>query len=156
MPTDKEHKRLFNSMAVAVNLAASNMRKILISQKKSATGKLIKSIKVTHDFLPKSLTFDVLAESYAKWVDSGRRKGARRPPLKPILAWVKIKFGLKGKKAKSAAFAVQTNISKFGIKPTNFIQKSIDKTQAQLKNKSEEGLKKESDAGFEIIANVKF
>lgn len=156
MPTDKQHTLLFDAITQAVNSAAKNMRKILIKKGKKASGKLVKSITVKGDMTPNSLTFDVIAESYAKWVDKGRRPGGRKPPLKPLLRWVRIVFKLKGKKARQAAFAVQTNVAKFGIKPTNFIQESISETEKQLKKKGEEGLKKEADRGFEIIASVKF
>ena len=53
---------------------------------------------------------------HAVFVEKGRRKGARRPPVEAITPWVRRKFGLRGKRARSMAFAVSTSISRKGIK----------------------------------------
>ena len=80
--------------------------------------------------------------SYAeegKYVESGRRKGARFPPPAPILRWIKIK-GIKGRDTKTGrfikdtalVFLFQRAISRDGIKPVPFMQLAIDKATQQL------------------------
>jgi hypothetical protein len=59
-----------------------------------------------------------LANDYLKYVDQGRKPGTY-PPIQAIQRWVAIK-GL----PKEAAWAIRTNIFKFGIKPTRVIDKT--------------------------------
>lgn len=55
----------------------------------------------------------ILGEPYTEQLTKGRLPG-KRPPISPIEDWVKLKFGLSGKQATSAAFAVATKIGKEG------------------------------------------
>ena len=75
--------------------------------------------------------------TYGAWggrgdVNSGRRKGLKGVPIEALEAWI-TQRGLKGRDKKgkfitkrSFAFAIQTNIKKFGIKPSNFVEYSLD------------------------------
>jgi hypothetical protein len=72
---------------------------------------------------------------YFNYVNRGRRKLAKRVPLDALLAWMKMrgitrfrdeKGRFKKGKMKSLAFAIQTNIYKFGIRPTNIYDSGID------------------------------
>jgi hypothetical protein len=114
----------------------SNARSILIRNKKRATGNLISSIKynVSSDG---DISFEYAPEG--KWVEQGRRKGARFPPPAPILRWIKVK-GIKGRDPKTGkfikddalVFLFQRAISRDGIKPLPFMQMAIDKAIQQL------------------------
>lgn len=76
---------------------------------------------------------EIMMLEYWQWVQSGRLPGKRGIPLEKIEEWIKERRILgrdaKGRfiKRRSFAFAIQTNIKKFGIKPANFIDASIDK-----------------------------
>lgn len=50
---------------------------------------------------------------YTKQLVFGREPG-KRPPISPIEDWVKVKFGLSGREATSAAFAVANKIASEG------------------------------------------
>jgi hypothetical protein len=114
----------------------TNAKSILLRNKKIATGKLYNSItyNVSSDG---DISFSYAEEG--KYVESGRRKGARFPPPAPILKWIKIK-GIKGRdrttgrfiKDKALVFLLQRAISRDGIKPVPFMKLSIDKATQQL------------------------
>ena len=114
----------------------TNAKSILLRNKKIATGKLYNSIRynVSSDG---DISFSYAEEG--KYVESGRRRGARFPPPAPILRWIKIK-GIKGRDAttgrfikdKALVFLFQRAISRDGIKAVPFMQLSIDKATQQL------------------------
>jgi hypothetical protein len=114
----------------------TNAKSILLSKRKIATGKLYNSItyNVSSDG---DISFSYAEEG--KYVESGRRKGARFPPPAPILKWIKIK-GIKGRdrttgrfiKDKALVFLFQRAISRDGIKAVPFMQLAIDKATQQL------------------------
>ena len=78
----------------------------------------------------------VLMEEYGQWVQSGRLPGKGYVPIGSLMAWIKQR-GLKGRNKKgkfitdkSFAFAIQKNIKKFGIRPANFLDVSMEKIMA--------------------------
>lgn len=86
---------------------------------KRATGNLIKSINYKLVETARGVQTQIYALDYLTYVDKGRRPGSY-PPIKPLLAWARVK-GL----PEGAAYGAQKNIYKFGIKPTNVIKKTI-------------------------------
>lgn len=108
--------------------------------------------KTTIDFTTKSEA----TRQYADVVEYGRRKGAKMPPIKPIMDWIKQKpLRLKDKNGKfismqpfinskgkttdpvlGAAIAIAKSISKNGIPAvkyyTDAIESSIDKDDGKL------------------------
>lgn len=107
----------------AIKIFGNEYKKILvnelISANKQATGKLVQSIDYRIRKEAEKYNIELLSESYLKFVDKGRKPGSY-PPIKPLLEWVNIK-GL----PERAAWGVRQNIFKFGIKPTNVIQRTI-------------------------------
>ena len=114
----------------------TNAKSILLRNKKIATGKLYNS--VSYSVSPDGdISFSYAEEG--KWVESGRRRGARYPPPGPILQWIKVK-GIKGRDRttgrfitdKSLTFLIQRAISRDGIKPVKFMSEAIEKATQQL------------------------
>jgi hypothetical protein len=75
----------------------------------------------------------VLMAEYGQWVQSGRMAGKGFVPVGSLMKWIKQR-GLKGRDKKgrymtdkSFAYAIQKNINKFGIRPANFLDISIQK-----------------------------
>jgi hypothetical protein len=75
----------------------------------------------------------VLMVEYGQYVQSGRLPGKGFVPVGSLMKWIKER-GLKGRDKKgkfitdkSFAFAIQKNIKKFGIRPANFLDVSIEK-----------------------------
>lgn len=101
---------------------------------KVASGNLANSIKVQTKQSSNNVTeLQVLMAEYGQWVQSGRLPGKGFVPVGSLLKWIKQR-GLKGRdkkgkfiKDKSFAFAIQQNIKKFGIRPANFIDISLEK-----------------------------
>lgn len=85
---------------------------------KVASGSLINSINYKLQDTATGIQVQLVANDYLKYVDQGRRPGTY-PPIRAIQRWVSIK-GI----PKEAAWAIRRNIFKFGIKPTNVIQKT--------------------------------
>jgi len=85
---------------------------------KVASGSLVNSINYRLQDTANGINVILLANDYLKYVDQGRKPGTY-PPIQAIQRWVAIK-GL----PKQAAWAIRTNIFKFGIKPTRVIDKT--------------------------------
>jgi hypothetical protein len=100
---------------------------------KVASGKLLDSI--SYDIEIASDGNPTLVLSYIDYfenVNLGRRKEKKRVPITSILEWIKVR-GLRGRNKKGQfipnlgfAFAIQTNIYKFGIRPSNIYDKGLD------------------------------
>lgn len=103
---------------------------------KNATGRLIKSLNYQLKDDGQNIAIILESENYLKFVDEGRRRGTY-PPIRPLIQWVSVR-GL----PKSAAYAIQKSIYKFGIPPTNVIPKTINAfdTDANLKQKWEKAV----------------
>ena len=100
---------------------------------KVASGTLARSVQVVTKQTNDGAVLQVLMEEYGQWVQSGRLPGKGFVPIGSLLQWIKQR-GLKGRNKKgkfmtdkSFAFAIQKNIKKFGIRPANFIDVSIEK-----------------------------
>lgn len=110
------------------------MKRILLSNRKRATGQLTNSIKysINNNSI---ITFSF--KSYGDYVISGRKPNSKMPPPDSILAWMKVKrisvgnnrtksLVKKGKKQpkekqlQRMAFAIARGISKKGIQPLDF------------------------------------
>lgn len=100
---------------------------------KVASGKLRDSIQVQVKKVNEDETvIQVLAEQYSQWVQSGRAPGKKGIPVSALEKWIKDR-GLQGRdkkgkfiKRKSFAFAIQSNIKKFGIRPSNFLDVALE------------------------------
>jgi len=131
-----------------VKLAQSN----LIRGKKATPGTLMKSISYTID---QNLNIDFYYEDYGEFVESGRRKGARMPPLDPIAKWAKQRSlpRFRDKKGRyisneSRAFLLSRSISIKGIKPFPFFTDAIEDSINKLQAKLEEGLGRDLEDQF--------
>lgn len=67
------------------------------------------NVVATHDG---DLVFDLMLNNYLKYIESGRRKGAKMPPVKPIEEWAK-KHGIPTDN--STIWAIRKAISRDGI-----------------------------------------
>jgi hypothetical protein len=100
---------------------------------KVASGTLARSVEVQTVQKGPITELQVLMAEYAQWVQSGRLPGKGFVPVGSLMRWIKER-GLKGRDKKgrfmtdkSFAFAIRTNIKKFGIRPANFLDVSFEK-----------------------------
>ncbi len=108
------------------------LTRLLLSAGKRSSGKLIKSLssKVQDDARKVQLILE--SENYLENVDKGRKPG-KYPPISAIGKWAKIN-GIK----EESVFPIAHKIFKFGIKPTNIIDKSIKQFEQILIPKLED------------------
>jgi len=125
--------------------------KLLRGAGKVASGKLIKSLsdKVQDDARKVNLIIE--SEDYFEDVDAGRRPG-KYPPIKAIEKWAKLK-GID----KKSVFPIAKKIYRFGIKPTNIIDKSIKQFEPRLIQSIEDDVsgKVENDTYNDIVDKFK-
>lgn len=100
---------------------------------KVASATLARSIEVQTVQKGPITELQVLMAEYGQWVQSGRLPGKGLVPVGSLMRWIKER-GLKGRDKKgrfmtdkSFAFAIRTNIKKFGIRPANFLDVSFEK-----------------------------
>lgn len=100
---------------------------------KVASGTLARSVQVVTKQSNDVTVLQVLMEEYGQWVQSGRLRGKGFVPVGSLMRWIKQR-GLKGRDKKgrymtdkSFAYAIQKNINKFGIRPANFLDISMEK-----------------------------
>ena len=90
---------------------------------KVASGKLRNSIeaKTSND------SIQIKMEDYGIFVQSGRKKGDKGVPISALLDWIKQR-GIRSRDLtdRQLAFAIQSNIKKFGIRPSNWFDVAID------------------------------
>lgn len=97
---------------------------MLRKEDKVASGKLLKSLdtRVIKTAMGTIYTIQLIAEDYLEYVDGGRRPNKKPPPIQAIRKWVRFK-GI----PLNAAYPIARSIGKKGIKPTNVIQKSLQR-----------------------------
>jgi hypothetical protein len=77
-------------------------------------------VKATNDG---DLVFDILLNDYLTYIESGRRKGAKFPPVEPIVKWAR-KRGIPTDN--STIFLIRRAISRDGIAPRPFMEKVFE------------------------------
>jgi hypothetical protein len=99
---------------------------------KVASGSLYNSIKVVSKETKDGASLQMEMNDYGQWVQSGRLPGKKGVPIDAIEKWI-INRKLLGRdkkgrfiKRRSFAFAIQKNIKKFGIRPSNWYDVAID------------------------------
>ena len=91
---------------------------------KIASGNLQSSIsaKTSKD------SISIQMADYGQYVQSGRQKGVRGVPIDALLKWMKERnIRSRDLTDRQLAFAIQRNIKKFGIRPSNWFDVAIDK-----------------------------
>jgi hypothetical protein len=105
------------------------MGDILKKADKIASGDLIKSLKtrVFKTGFGTSYTLKVLSAIHMKYVESGRRAGAKPPPIAPIKKWARQKGIDEG-----LAFPIAKSIGEKGIKPLDVVQQGFKDVQKSI------------------------
>ena len=78
------------------------------------------SVKATNDG---DLIFDIILNDYLVFIESGRRKGAKMPPVEPIVRWARSK-GIPTDN--STIYLIRRAISRDGIKPRPFMEHVLE------------------------------
>lgn len=78
------------------------------------------SVKATNDG---DLVFDIILNDYLVYIENGRRKGAKMPPVEPIVRWCR-QHGIPSDN--STVFLIRRAISRDGIKARPFMAHVMD------------------------------
>lgn len=103
------------------------------------------SVKATNDG---DLVFDIILNDYLVYIENGRRKGAKMPPVEPIVAWAK-KHGIPTDN--STIFLIRRAISRDGIKARPFmayVMEEVGREWGNLSDKLFEKIMEEIDKFF--------
>jgi len=95
------------------------LTKYLIQNRKNSTGRLIDSINANITKEAEQINIIIKSDDYLTFVDKGRKSGSY-PPINKIAQWARIK-GI----SPNAVFPIARKIFRFGIKPTNVIDKTV-------------------------------
>ena len=111
-----------------------------------ASGKLYKTIDYTITSKSDSYLVTINLEDYWKFIEKGRRAGAKMPPVSAIENWIKIRkiiprpVTLKSGKQRvptiqQLAYVIARSISRKGIAPRPFMRETIEDTIETFKDK---------------------
>lgn len=132
----------------------NELGKELIKQNHRATGKLIESLDYDVSRGSDITTLTITMNDYGRWVNTGRRKGAKKVPIPALVEWIKQKgIATNNKKVLGIAFAIQKTIEKQGIPTNNSRAKGkrvefVDDTIARITNEVERRI---TEASFKTI-----
>lgn len=107
---------LINELNNIGNLLIENIRRLV----PYASGRLSNSLATTIRETYNGYDLILNSENYLKFIESGRRPGAKLPPIEPIKEWCRIK-GI----PVNAAFPIAKSISLNGISPKPLIEPSM-------------------------------
>lgn len=129
----------------------------LVLQGHNATGTLINSITTSVLSTPNASILFGEFVYYGRFVDTGRRAGARRVPIDALMKWIKQKgFESDAKKIKGMAFAIQKTIFEKGISTAqswkgeatkDFMTKTLKNLEPQITN----DIEKAAEQSIELI-----
>lgn len=105
---------------------ADTMIDTLISKDKIATGNLVQSITYQSQQTEEGASVTISIPGYGKFVDEGRKPGDKMPPIQPILEWIRVRrIRTPEYTQPQLAWAIAKSIARRGIRPTPFIENSI-------------------------------
>lgn len=77
------------------------------------------------------LVFDILLNDYLTYIESGRRKGAKMPPVEPIVRWARSR-GIPTDN--STIYLIRRAISRDGIQPRPFMATVMEQIDLDMPN----------------------
>jgi hypothetical protein len=152
-------KVTYNALVQWASNVTAQAKANILRKNKIATGNLYESI--TFDVKPDG-TVDFYYDDAGDFVESGRRKGARFPPMTKIKQWIQVK-GLaqwRNKKGRfisrdSQAFLIARGISKNGIKPFPFFTDPFDEAMKSYEYILEEAIVDDIQNDVDMVVAAK-
>lgn len=132
----------------------------LLSQGHKATGALVSSIQLKVLVRLDEIILEESHLSYGRFVETGRKPGGKKVPIAALEQWIKNKqFNIAADRVKGVAFAIQTNIFKFGI-PTDkdprkkgFLAKTLVKVEGRITDEANKAADQQIDILIEDLVN---
>lgn len=122
---------------------ANAYRAELIANGKRASGELIRSIKGEVKIENEGYSAVLNVADYYKYVEYGRRKGGKMPPVSAILKWVEVKPVIpreNGISKEQLSWAIAKKIQRDGIEPTHAMGDANDLTFRAFESKLRKAL----------------
>jgi len=149
----------YNTLVQWASNVTAQAKANILRKNKVATGNLYKSI--SFEVLPDG-TVNFYYDDAGDFVESGRRRGSRFPPMSKIASWIKIK-GLeqwRNKKGQfisrdAQTFLIARGISKNGIKPFPFFSDPFDEAMNSYAYILEEAIAEEIENDIDMIVDSK-
>ena len=148
--TTNFNEAVASAMGILGEKVTDTMIDTLISKGKLATGDLVAGIQHTETFDQQDEQFvtTIKIPGYGKYVNEGRRPGAKMPPIQPIMEWIRVRrIRTPQYTQPQLAWAIAKSIAKKGIRPTPFIENSIEfalmNFQDEIKQGAVDGLTKD-------------
>ena len=149
----------YNTLVEWASNVTAQAKANILRKNKIATGNLYESITFT--VLPDG-TVDFYYDDAGDYVEGGRRKGAKFPPISKMKQWIKIK-GLeqwRNKKGRfisrdAQAFLIARGISKNGIKPFPFFSDPFNQAMKSYEYILEEALVQDIQNDIDTIVASK-
>ena len=117
-------------------------------------GQLYKTLKYSVKMDDSAWLISISLEEYWKYIENGRRAGAKMPPLSAIENWIRVKqilphsMTLKSGKTvipsiQQLSFLIARSISQKGIKPRPFFKQSFEAAKREYLNKIADAVQKD-------------
>jgi len=124
-------------------------------------GQLYKTLKYSVKMDNSSWIISISLEDYWKYIENGRRAGAKMPPLEAIEKWIRVKqiiphpMTLKSGKrvlpsVKQLSFLIARKISRDGIRPRPFFKQSFEQAKAEYLSKITEAVQQDIKESLEF------
>lgn len=98
-----------------------------------ASGTLINSIEAVVKETMNGFEIVGSAVYYAKYVENGRRPGAKGVPIQALIEWIRVKrIVIEGRSERSTAFMIQNSIRRKGIAPALFITRTLQNQERTI------------------------
>ena len=138
-------------------------RKKLNEGKINASYELNNTLQYIVDVNGQTLEVVVMLQDYWKYIENGRRAGAKMPPISAIEQWIEVKpiipkiYNGKLPTVHQLAYLIARSIANNGIPPKPILQQSIDELITSFYEKIEEAVKHdiENDITTYMISTLK-
>jgi hypothetical protein len=159
----KRTKKVLSDFAKEV---INGSKKELKRQGKLASKDLYRNMSFNIDVTANAIDLDINMEDYADFVDQGVSGietkyntpysfKNKKPPVKFLQTWLKRKTGkFLARDRRSAAFAIQNNIFKHGLKPSRFYRTPFNKSFKELPDDVVEAYGLDVEDFAEFVLNV--
>ena len=109
-----------------MNITADIMASSVMVNNKIGRNTIAPDSKIFKEMYAKAsgnIVIELLLNDYVQYIESGRKKGSKFPPLEPIVQWAK-KRGIKTDN--STMFLIRRAIAEDGINPRPFMYKVLE------------------------------
>lgn len=143
----EEFENLIRVLQEYGNAVQELYKQNLTNENAKASGELINSVKYIYEHNGNSYSISLSLAEYWKYVEYGRRAGAKFPPPTAIKKWIEVKPILprpmkNGKlpTINQLTYLISRKIARDGIKPRNILKNTLEEINREYDEKISEAL----------------